>query len=63
MSQINEEDAIVNFLSQSSGSGSLDSKVNELILIYSELGKKLPPHFPKLVNAAYVRRIKRKLPS
>ena len=55
-----EEEAIINFLSQSNGSNTLDDKVSELISIYSELNRKLPPHFSKLVTAAYVIRIKRK---
>jgi hypothetical protein len=55
-----EEDAIINFLSQSNNSSTLDDKVNELISIYSELNRKLPPHFSKLVTAAYVIRIRKK---
>jgi hypothetical protein len=61
MSQITEEDAIINFLSQRGGSKTLDDKVVELLTIYSELNRKPPPHFPKLVKAAYVIRAKRKL--
>jgi|GEM_PF-956987 len=61
MSQITEEDAIIKFLSQSGGSKTLDAKVAELLAIYSELNKKPPLHFPKLVKAAYVIRANRKL--
>lgn len=56
-----EEEAIINFLSQSNSSKTLDDKVNELIAIYSELNRKLPPHFSKLVVAAHVIRLRKKL--
>lgn len=61
MAHPTEEEAIINFLSQSNCSKTLDDKVNELISIYSELNRKLPPHFSKLVAAAHVIRLRKKL--
>lgn len=57
---ITEEEAIVKFLSQSANSETLNDKVSQLIAIYSELDRNLPPHFSKLVTAAHVLRIRRK---